>query len=551
MEAAVDTTLQGEQLVWEAEGQPVSVRLSQQVIGRLGMAVLEGFKSLPRRGLETGGLLIGTRRKSRKHVVVDIDDFEPVDSEHAAGPSYLLSDADRRLLESRLAVRRKSVVGFYRSHTRHGFEVTMEDTYLFSTYFRDASDVFLLIKSNNGAPPTAGFLIREKGKFPDLVPQAQFPFVQNAVAPALRDPNPPLPSPAPVAPPWFANRWILATCALALALAAGLSLTWGNRNGVKAGLRPAPPRAAAIPPLALRVTNTGNTLRLSWNHQAGGSAARAVLWIEDGSARQRVDLDANQLREGSIEYWPTTADVNFRLELPGATESVRAIGAPAKPAAEPAAAIAPATVQSPKPPRIEPPAPVTSTRAPRTWAFALPTPSVDGTPAAVRLPDPPVPAPAHAQPLANLEPVRPTVLPPAAPRAEPTATPPAHNEAVPFQVTIEPVPASRLERVAGRIPLVGKHYRDYVPAAPLDPPTLAGPLSRTVAHPINIDVRVYVNPDGSVRFAELLSTVPAGDPDLAAAAVFSARHCRYTPARLGDEPLAGEVILHYRFGGPQ
>src|SRR5712692_7788873 len=136
-------------LVWEYPGKPVSVRLSPDVAFRLGMAVREGFKALPRRGLETGGLLIGTRREAGNPVVVEVDDFEPIESEHAAGPAYLLSAADRRLLEARIAARaatarNTSIVGFYRGHTRPDFAITAEDASLFSTYFREPSDVFLL-----------------------------------------------------------------------------------------------------------------------------------------------------------------------------------------------------------------------------------------------------------------------------------------------------------------------------------------------------------------------------------------------------------------------
>ena len=153
---------------WEVPGKPVCVRITSDVAARLAMAVREGFKALPRRGLETGGLLIGSRR-SGEPAVVEIDDFEPIESEHAAGPAYLLSEVDRRLLETRIkahdaAGKRAAVVGFYRSHTRPDFAITKEDAGLFSAYFRNSSDVFLLIKPNEGGPPLGGFVIREEGK---------------------------------------------------------------------------------------------------------------------------------------------------------------------------------------------------------------------------------------------------------------------------------------------------------------------------------------------------------------------------------------------------
>ena len=172
-------TVQDGWLVWEVPGKPVSVRLSLDVVSRLGMAVQEGFKALPRRGLEIGGLLIGTARDAGNLTVVDVDDFEPVESEHATGPSYVLSDADRRLLKERLTARQATaklppVVGLYRSHSRKDFAITAEDASLFSTYCPKASDVFLLIKSNEVGPPTGGFIIREDGKVLSDSPYVQF-----------------------------------------------------------------------------------------------------------------------------------------------------------------------------------------------------------------------------------------------------------------------------------------------------------------------------------------------------------------------------------------
>src|SRR5215471_16902648 len=199
--ASPATTIRDGCVVWEVPGKPVTVRLSFDVVSRLEMAVREGFKAIPRRGLETGGLLIGTRRGRGNDVVLEIEDFEAVESEHAAGPSYLLSEADRRRLESRIAARGTSgkkphVVGFYRSHTRNGLAITMEDDYVFSNYFRKSSDVFLLIKSNDAAPPTGGFLIREGGRILSDTPYLQFTFSPEFAVRAERQAPPALPAPA-------------------------------------------------------------------------------------------------------------------------------------------------------------------------------------------------------------------------------------------------------------------------------------------------------------------------------------------------------------------
>jgi hypothetical protein len=571
-----------EWVVWEILGKPVAVRLKMDVVGRLGMAVGEGFKALPRRGLETGGLLLGTKTEAGGRVVVQINDFEPVECEHAAGPSYLLSDEDRRLLEKTIAAREaaggnSSIVGIYRSHTRRDFAISMEDDFLFSTYFRKASDVFLLIKRNDDGPPTGGFVIREDGKVLSRSPYAQFPLRPARVAPAARvtpapEPQTPREPPRaaqnvqPAATPqsiWTWRRPIWIATASAIALAA--ILFFGIQRHI-----PDSKAAAPEPPLALNVISTGNGLRLSWNHLTPRQTRHAVLWITDGREEQRFELDSRQLAEGSVAYWPRSSDVTFRLELvsDGATvaETVRSIGGPSKelvdlPVAAPAqaagagsrsvraasAAEAAAVKESPVS-EVSPPQPLpdstgtASRQVSRT--FALPSP--EANPAAMApapLPDPPT--------------IQPMVVPPPERSNEflaptiPANSPSPRVEAGPsFRVRVEPVADSRLGHLARNIPLIGKRYRrqDYVPPAPLRSPAPADSPRRAIARDVNIDVKVYVNPTGKVDYSEVLSSVVKEDRDLAALAMFSARRWEFVPARIGDDTVPGEVILHYQFG---
>src|ERR1022692_4243785 len=68
--------------------------------------------------------------------------------------------------------------------------------------------------------------------------------------------------------------------------------------------RSAEPVAAAFHvPLALRFAHHGDAVRLSWDRNAPTvrQAGRGVLWIHDGAAQSKLDLDAQQLAEGSIE----------------------------------------------------------------------------------------------------------------------------------------------------------------------------------------------------------------------------------------------------------
>ncbi len=578
MEDACGTTptVQDGWLVWEVQGKPVSVRLSLDVVSRLGMAVHEGFKALPRRGLEIGGLLIGTASDAGNLTVVDVDDFEPVESEHATGPSYVLSDADRRLLKDRIAARQAStrlppVVGFYRSHSRKDFAITAEDASLFSTYCPKASDVFLLIKSNEVGPPTGGFIIREDGKVLSDSPYVQFALDWTLGIRAAREapvravhisPPPPHlshlahpPAPRIASSPSRTTStarwpsWLITAGVLGLAV--GLSFAILRRPPV--------PIRVNTRPLALNVAAAGNGLRLSWDHQASPLAGHAVLWIKDGQDEQHFELDSKQLSEGSVAYWPKNSDVTFRLVLQSAsgasvTESVRSIGGPSK---APQIVPAPEAVAVRAAPAPAVRAPHASVRAPKrshgdnrigsasrqlSHTFVLPRTETASsaviTPA--RLPDPPVIQQAVVAPALehNKEFLKPIVPANSLNGADSS-----------IHVRVEPVPSSRLERLGRSLPLIGKRYRrpDYVPPAALRNPGLTSPPQRSVSREVNIDVKVYVNPAGKVDYSEVLSKVAEPDRDLAASALFSARRWEFVPARDGDGTVPGEVILHYQF----
>jgi hypothetical protein len=554
--ATVATTVRDGWVVWEIPGKPVMVRLSFDLVSRLGLAVFEGFKALPRRGLETGGLLIGTRRDSGSRVVVEIADFEAVESEHAAGPSYLLSETDRRLLESRISARGTSgrkphVVGFYRGHTRSGFGITLEDEYVFSNYFRKSSDVFLLIKSNGNAPPTGGFLIREGGKILSDTPYLQFSFSPQFALRAARDVPPDLPSPmtepdpAPVlptqtlltAPPptvrSAASRPLIFAAAGLAILAAGVSFAIWKRP-------PAAASGAINAPLALSISNSSSGLRLTWNHRASEHTSQATLWIRDGGVEHKVELDANQLHEGSVAYWPRTSDVDFRLQLLGpgrpVTESVRSIGGPVRPVELPA----PVETIGPSLPQILP-TPV-ARRANQTGILSRqrfrPFEPTELPVQQASVPEPPAfdhrMAPALPDGISFLR------------AMVPLRGPGSVDDAKPYlRVRVEPV-----QRLSRNFPLVGKRQRqtDYVPPAPLREPAIPVLPAQNLEQAHNISVKVYVNQSGKVEYSEVLSKVTADNRDLAAAAVFSARKCEFVPARAGSETVPGEVILHYEFG---
>jgi TonB family protein len=86
--------------------------------------------------------------------------------------------------------------------------------------------------------------------------------------------------------------------------------------------------------MALRVTADEDSLRLNWDRNSPlvRNAAAGIVWISDGNTQRRFDLRPADLTEGSVQYWPSSSEVSFKLELlvsQGQTEAVRASGVPA------------------------------------------------------------------------------------------------------------------------------------------------------------------------------------------------------------------------------
>src|SRR5579872_273701 len=114
---------------WNAQGQPVAISINLNLIDLLSLEVIEGFKSIPKRGLEIGGLLLGRVDASENEPLVIVEDRELFHSEHLHGPSFLLSPHDREQwaeLTTRWGADTNKgfhAVGLFRSDTRpeHGF----------------------------------------------------------------------------------------------------------------------------------------------------------------------------------------------------------------------------------------------------------------------------------------------------------------------------------------------------------------------------------------------------------------------------------------------
>jgi len=342
--------------VWEVPGQSVVVHLRLDVVDRLAAEVMRGFGSVPKRGAEVGGFLIGTIRAGVR-AIVRIDDFEPVACEYRRGPSYLFTEEDGSALEDGWRRLQPSVspsayaVGYFRSHTRDGFSLAPEDLELLDRFFPGPAHVALLIKPYATKVSVGGFFIRVHGEFPGTTPlefplrrrellgeepaprrslaeeriegraerptgtangvseespQAAFRFAGYESAVSLD--TEPTPTRSRRRSGWVWLPLIFLFMTLGALLGYQLALTQGAREAAIAGQDLS---------LSLSVKKSGDNLRLSWSSlsPAVRSSQRGLLEIDDGGYTRPVALDAAQLQNGSLIYRSVSNSVRFRMTV--------------------------------------------------------------------------------------------------------------------------------------------------------------------------------------------------------------------------------------------
>ncbi|MBM3773561.1 MAG: hypothetical protein FJW37_00170 [Acidobacteria bacterium] len=565
--------------VWEIAGRSPSIILSLDVVDAIESAVQQGFKAVPKRGLEVGGLLLGTCQPSlpgtASPLKISIEGFEIIPSEHKRGPSYTLSFKDKDEFISRISQKRNlDVIGYWRSHTRPGLYLDEDDASVIDQFFAAPEKVILLIRPSESGV-TAGFFCWESGALDRRSSGLEFPFHRGALVSGghqILEPEPqpesvPAPEtsvpqpvsqeileapalPTPPRKPW--RRGLVRVPIAAAVLAGAILFYWYNsRPRVPADSGQSQEISAA---LLLNVDRIGNQLRLSWDRSSPAvrDARRGTLWIVDGGRRQELELDSGQLQYGSFAYWPTSRDVNFQLEVVGVlgavSESVRTlVGAPTEPGPfagsdETASAqiSGSGSVEAAKNARKPSPVgPRQRQENPRTFSAHVGANRVDPP----RIEPPPLLS-ATALPASS--------PPPIPHRAQSSL--PRRPEAV---VSYEPVRVSPLRRAFAKIPGLGLLARrrqhpdaNFLPARPvhqvkpLAPPEVALQLD----HEVPVKLKVYIDETGRVEKAEFLS---GEERDQLSRVARTAAHLwRFAPARLDDHPVPSEMVLNFVFGTP-
>src|ERR1051326_2419836 len=120
------------------EAQHLEVECSPPVLRAICAAAAKGASQLRRGGLEVGGILLGRRAGDGVRGLAT----RSIKCEYRFGPSFVLSDNDRVMLEQSLNrlqlepdLAALEPVGCYYSHSRHGADLTPSDIDVWNKYF--------------------------------------------------------------------------------------------------------------------------------------------------------------------------------------------------------------------------------------------------------------------------------------------------------------------------------------------------------------------------------------------------------------------------------
>jgi proteasome lid subunit RPN8/RPN11 len=164
--------------------------------------VFDKFLSIPRGGLEIGGVLFGTISHSEIRLLT----YRPLEIEYLNGPSFVLSTTDEsnlaRLMEASQSdpqLEGMEPVGWYHSHTRSNIALSDEDVAVHQNYFLRPEHFALVIRPHKFEPAQAGFFLRSAdGTLRSDAPQASI-----ALLPPGKDgvKSDDAPAPSPIATP--------------------------------------------------------------------------------------------------------------------------------------------------------------------------------------------------------------------------------------------------------------------------------------------------------------------------------------------------------------
>ncbi|HEV2445238.1 MAG TPA: energy transducer TonB [Candidatus Sulfopaludibacter sp.] len=310
-------------------GELPRVLVSERVVSGLRALAIKNLLALPRRGVETGGILFGRAHDGE----LVVDGFEEVPCEHRYGPSYALSEEDRANLDRVLAERpgwHLPVIGLFRSFAARNAVIEEADEVFVSERFPRGDFLFLALFPRSVDVCVAGVRFFRDGRLLPETDDLARPFdaqqmplmmeserrvelppshralqeaaLQQAAAPA----EPPLP--VPVAAPARRRSWSWASALLCVVIGVSGAIIyqlWGLA------------REPRWRELHLDARPHSGRLELSWdgNAPAAVHATRGLLAVTDGGAHRDILLGPAEIHAGLYAYTPVHPDGDFRVIL--------------------------------------------------------------------------------------------------------------------------------------------------------------------------------------------------------------------------------------------
>jgi hypothetical protein len=548
---------------WEPAGKGIRIHLNLVVVD--GIRQIAFLRNPENR--EVGGLLVGHSHYGGFRREIWIEDFLPIRLEHLrSGTALLPGVGGNSILRND-----QEVLGYYRTHNRTGgLFLDDSDIALLHTHFNEPNGVVLAIRPSATAAGVAGFFFWEGSHIRTESSYLEFPFRRQelqgeSVVPAHLTPVPGSAAVGRRTATAALSSWLWLPFLTATLVLVPLLFYKSQQQRVQTPTAP--------PALALTAERTGSGLKVTWNRSnpVVRDAQGGTLWITDGGTTKRLDLDAGQVSSGSIVYWPTSQDLNFKLQVfaPGrsAMETVRAVGPPALHGEEEASA----KNTPPPPPATAEPAEKADTIE---SAQAKPSP---GSPygafernrvvsnrdhlAAKEFPRDNPDGFQQQEPARTADlPPPPEKITPAEPVTTASITPPpvlrTYRPTTAFaKVSYEPIEESRIRKAIAKVPglsLLQRHrYKsgdEFTPARPVKEVTPTVPITLRKAlgnDEVNVDVRVEVDSNGQVK--KLEAPESSRHADFVKLASDSAKHWKFEPARLRGKQVSSNMLLHFRF----
>jgi TonB family protein len=575
----------------------VRVEIAPDALSTIKADVVRAFKSIPRRGAETGGLLCGAIVESGSASLVRIDSVVPVPVEHRFGPAYRLSDVDKPNFQKAIQDwAQLGIIGWYRSQTRQGDAPDPQDRSVTGEFFPVRPSAFLICYPDATLNVSGNLCIWVEGKKEEFtrielgrhslldealrsaeaelavpettrIPEHKERPVQpvsvaaarvSVAAVAIKSPVPspppqpppspppalqatisPPPQPAPQVTPPLTPQETTRNGRIALFLTLALAISFGAYL-VHARLQPGSQSLAPIRPgvLGMHVERQGTSLLVSWNRQAPEilQASVAKFRIASGERSRTLALSPHELRTGSLLYTVSAEDIEMELNVSGpAGNFAESVRVVgAAPGEQPALTPIPPRLAMEPPARSEP-APIVPARKSEDLRVVV--------------------APPPERRKAHRDFVRP---PSVATENKPLATPPEAPEirvaanlppAVP--VGIPGLPAQSLpQRSAAPNDTLSyvapRSIRTVQPSVGATSPSMVRAFAQT-DKPHSVQVEVSIDERGSVTNATVAHSTGPFAYLFVDAALAAARRWQFEPARRDGRPVQSKMILKFDF----